>query len=208
VKIELNPARWFPAKASVLSTSVQTKMSTDMTSFGHPAAMISDPTISTSAKAVESSMSTVPVMPAPAPAPVAASKVNKLETFLSTAAKDVEKVLNVGINVVTAEQPLLNQLLPPQFSTAEGAATALIKNVMLHTEAKYAALGTNVPYAEKVAEVVAITGAALVQILAGIGVTAGQTELASLVTGATAFSSLQTSGLTTLKAPTASTETA
>lgn len=128
---------------------------------------------------------------------------NSFETFLSTAAKDIEKVLNVGINVATAEQPLINQLLPPQFATAENTATILIKNVMLTTEAKYAALGTNVSYVQKVAEVVAITGGALVQILAGVGVTAGQAELTSLVTGATAFSGLTTSGLTTLTPSTA-----
>lgn len=129
---------------------------------------------------------------------LASVKPNAFESFLSAAAKDIQKVLNVGINIATAEQPLINQLLPPQFATAEDAATALIKNVMLTTEAKYQALGTSVPYAQKVAEVVAITGAALIQILAGIGVTAGQTELTALVTGATSFSSLPTSGLTTL----------
>jgi hypothetical protein len=127
-------------------------------------------------------------------------KPNAFESFLSAAAKEIQKALNVGINIATAEQPLINQLLPPQFATAENAATALIKNVMLTTEAKYQALGTSVPYAQKVAEVVAITGAALIQILAGIGVTAGQTELTALVTGATSFSALPTTGLTTLSA--------
>lgn len=131
---------------------------------------------------------------------LAPSKPNAFESFLSAAAKDIQKALNVGINIATAEQPLINQLLPPQFATAENAATALIKNVMLTTEAKYQALGTSVPYAQKVAEVVAITGAALIQILAGIGVTAGQTELTALVTGATSFSALPTAGLTTLSA--------
>ena len=108
--------------------------------------------------------------------------------------------MNVGINIATAEQPLINQLLPPQFASAENAATALIKNVMLTTEAKYQAMGSAVPYPQKVAEVVAITGAALIQILAGIGVTAGQTELVALVTGATSFSVLPSAGLTTLNA--------
>lgn len=131
---------------------------------------------------------------------LAPGKPNAFESFLSAAAKDIQKALNVGINIATAEQPLINQLLPPQFATAENAATALIKNVMLTTEAKYQALGTSVPYAQKVAEVVAITGAALIQILAGIGVTAGQTELTALVTGATSFSALPTAGLTTLSA--------
>jgi hypothetical protein len=127
-------------------------------------------------------------------------KQNAFESFLSAAAKDIQKVLNVGINLATAEQPLINQLLPPQFATAENAATALIKNVMLTTEAKYQALGASVSYPQKVAEVVAITGAALIQILAGIGVTAGQTELTALVTGATSFSVLPSTGLTTLNA--------
>jgi hypothetical protein len=138
-------------------------------------------------------MATIPVTAAPV-------KQNAFESFLSAAAKDIQKVLNVGINLATAEQPLINQLLPPQFATAENAATALIKNVMLTTEAKYQALGTSVSYPQKVAEVVAITGAALIQILAGIGVTAGQTELTALVTGATSFSVLPTTGLTTLNA--------
>lgn len=138
-------------------------------------------------------MATIPVK-------VAQGKQNGFESFLSAAARDIEKVLNVGINIATAEQPLINQLLPPQFATAENAATALIKNVMLTTEAKYQALGATVSYPQKVAEVVAITGAALIHILAGIGVTAGQTELTALVTGATSFSALSTAGLTTLKA--------
>jgi hypothetical protein len=138
-------------------------------------------------------MSTIPVT-------VTQGKQNAFESFLSAAAKDIEKILNVGVNIATAEQPLINQLLPPQFATAENAATALIKNVMLTTEAKYQALGATLSYPQKVAEVVAITGAALIQILAGIGVTAGQTELTALVTGATSFSILPTAGLTTLSA--------
>jgi len=138
-------------------------------------------------------MATIPVK-------VTQAKQNGFESFLSAAAKDIEKILNVGINIATAEQPLINQLLPPQFATAENAATALIKNVMLTTEAKYQALGSTVSYPQKVAEVVAITGAALIQILAGIGVTAGQADLTALVTGATSFSVLPTAGLTTLSA--------
>jgi hypothetical protein len=138
-------------------------------------------------------MATIPVK-------VTQEKQNGFESFLSAAAKDIEKVLNVGINIVSAEQPLINQLLPPQFASAENAATALIKNVMLTTEAKYQALGSTVSYPQKVAEVVAITGAALIQILAGIGVAAGQAELTALVTGATSFSVLPTAGLTTLNA--------
>lgn len=137
-------------------------------------------------------MATVPVTPE--------TTKQKIESFISTAAKDVVKAINVGINITVAEQPLLNQILPPQYTAAETAATTLIKNVMLSTEAKYAALGTSVSYAQKVAEVVAITAPALIQILAGIGVTAGQSELTTLATGATAFAALQTSGLTSLSA--------
>lgn len=138
---------------------------------------------------------------------VAAPKENGFETFLSKAATDVEKVINASINVVTAEQPLLNQILPPQYTTAETAATALIKNVMLTVEAKYAAIGTTVSFAQRVAEVVAITAPALVQILAGIGVTAGSSELTTLATGALAFGNLQTTGITTLAATTAAVAT-
>lgn len=134
---------------------------------------------------------------------VAAPTENKFESFISTAAKDVVKGINVAINIAEAEQPLLNQILPANFATAESAATTLIKNVMLQTEAKYAGIGKSVSYSQKVAEVVAITGGALAQILLGIGVTASQSELTTLVTGATAFGNLQTSGLTTLAATSA-----
>ena len=51
-------------------------------------------------------MATIPVK-------VTQGKQNGFESFLSAAAKDIEKVLNVGINIATAEQPLINQLLPP-----------------------------------------------------------------------------------------------
>jgi hypothetical protein len=132
--------------------------------------------------------------------PVVPAKLNGFQTFLSKAATDVVKVINAEINIVTAEQPLLNQILPPAYSAAETAATALIKNVMLQTEAKYAAMGTTVSFEEKVADVVEITAPALIQILAGIGVTAGQSELTTLASGALAFGNLQTSGLTTLAA--------
>jgi hypothetical protein len=149
--------------------------------------------------AVQPATATEEIHMATAPV-VAAPTENKFETFLSTAAKDIEKGLNAAINITEAEQPLLNQILPANFATAESAATTLIKNVMLQTEAKYAAIGTTVSYGQKVAEVVAITGGALAQILLSIGVTAGQSELTTLVTGATAFGNLQTSGLTTLTA--------
>lgn len=130
--------------------------------------------------------------------PVVTPKPNALQTFLNKAAADLQKFINVGINVAVQEQPLLNQILPPQFATAESAATTLIKNVALQTEAKYAALGTTISAPQRDAEVLAITAGALAQILLGIGVTAGETELTALVTGATAFSSLTTTGLTTL----------
>lgn len=125
---------------------------------------------------------------------------NKFETFISTAAKDIVKVDNAIINIVTAEQPMLNQILPPQFATTETAVNTLFKNTMLTVEAKYAAINPDATFSQKVADVVAITAPAAIQLLANIGVSAGQAELTTLVTGATAFGNLPTSGLTTLTA--------
>jgi hypothetical protein len=144
--------------------------------------------------AEETTMSTAAVTPA--------VTENKFETFLSKAATDIVKVDNAIINVITAEQPLLNQILPPQYATTESAINTLFKNTMLEVEAKYAAINPTATFAQKIADVVAITAPAVIQMLAGIGVTAGQSELTALATGATAFSSLQTSGLATLTATT------
>lgn len=163
-------------------------------------------------------MSTTAVIPAistttaTAPAGVAASAgtENKFETFLSTAAKDIVKFNNAVVNIVTAEQPLLNQLLPPQYATTEAAVNALFRNTLLEVEAGYATINPSATFAQKIARVVAITAPAVTQLLLNIGVSAGQAQLTQLATGATAFANLQTTGLTTLTAlpaPTATTAT-
>lgn len=128
----------------------------------------------------------------------AARAENKFETFLTTAAKDVVKFNNALINIVNAEQPLLNQVLPPQYAQVEIAVNTLFKNTMLEVEAGYATINPTATFADKVARVVAITAPAAIQLLASIGVTAGQSELTALATGANSFAALQTSGITTL----------
>lgn len=143
-------------------------------------------------------------------APVAAAPAteNKFETFLSTAAKDIVKFNNAVVNIVTAEQPLLNQILPPQYAATEAAVNALYRNMLLEVEAGYATINPGLTYAQKIARVVAITAPAVTQMLLNIGVQAGQQQLTQLATGATAFANLQTTGLTTLSALPAPTATA
>lgn len=138
--------------------------------------------------------------PAAVAAPATPATENKFETFLSTAAKDIVKFNNALVNIVTAEQPLLNQILPPQYASTEAAINTLFRNMLLEVEAGYATINPGMTYAQKIARVVAITAPAVTQMLLNIGVSAGQTQLTQLATGATAFANLQITGLTTLSA--------
>lgn len=157
------------------------------------------PTAATTPATAATTSTSTGTTTAPAAAP---AKENKFETFISTAAKDVVKFNNALVNIVTAEQPLLNQILPPQYATTEAAVNELFRNTLLEVEAGYATINPSATYSEKIARVVAITAPAVVQLLANIGVQAGQAQLTTLATGATAFANLQTSGLTTLTAAT------
>jgi hypothetical protein len=129
---------------------------------------------------------------------------NEFETILTKVGKDIVKVENAISNVITMEKPVLTAYLPAATVSAIETVNTLFQNTMVTVEAKYAAIGaSSVSFAQKVAEVVAISGAAAASILGQAGYTVGTTQLQQIASGATAvYTILGTPGLTTLPAPT------
>jgi hypothetical protein len=135
---------------------------------------------------------------------------NEFETILTKVGKDIVKVENALSNVITMEKPVLTAYLPAATVNAIETVNTLFQNTMVTVEAKYAAIGaSSVSYAQKVLEVVAISGAAAASILTQAGYTVGTTQLQQIATGATTvYNILGTPGLTTLPAaPATSTAT-
>jgi hypothetical protein len=125
---------------------------------------------------------------------------NKFENILTGIGDFLQKAINVEINLVRAEEPLINQFLPAQFSTAIDTAESVAQATYLQIEAQEQTIGeSSSSYASKVAQVVALQGAGLAKILATAGLESGQSALTALVTGATSFA--QIGKLTTLTAP-------
>jgi hypothetical protein len=141
---------------------------------------------------------------------------NVFESVLTKIGKALLDIVNVGSNVFTAEQPLIDQLLPATISGPIDTVNTLFRNTMASVEAKYQAIGSSsVPFAQKVAEVVAISGAAATQILTQAGYTVGTADLSLIAEGATNVYNLLGTSLTaapvavaTPSAPTATAPTA
>lgn len=129
---------------------------------------------------------------------------NKFESILTGIGKFIQGVINAEINITIAEKPLIDQFLPANLSNAIDTAEQVALSTYLQIEAQEETIGASKsPYAAKVAQVIALQGAALAKILASAGLESGQAALQTLVTGATGFT--QIGKLTTLSAPAAST---
>ena len=147
-------------------------------------------------------MATAPVTPVV----VDPNRANKFESILTGIGDFLQKVINVDINLLTAEKPLIDQFLPAQFSTAIDTANSVALSSYLQIEAQEQTIGTSSSsYEAKVAQVLALQGAGLAKILATAGLESGQTALQALVTGATSFT--QIGKVTVLSAPTVSAAT-
>jgi hypothetical protein len=126
------------------------------------------------------------------------AKENKFESVLTKIGKAFLDVVNVGSNLAEAEQPLLDQLLPEAISSPIDTVNTLFRNTMASVEAKYQAIGSSdVTFAQKVAEVVAISGAAAAQILTQAGYTVTTETLSEIATGATNVYNLLGTSITT-----------
>jgi hypothetical protein len=137
---------------------------------------------------------------------------NEFETILTNVGKKIVQVENAISNVITMETPVINSYLSPATANAIETVNNLFRNTMVTVEAKYAAIGSsNVTFAQKVVEVVAISGAAAAMIMTSAGYTVGTTQLQQIAAGATqVYNILGTplASLTTLPAATTTTVTA
>lgn len=144
----------------------------------------------TPATPVGASMSTAPVT------------TNKFESILTGVGKFIQNMINAEINIAIAEKPLIYQFLPASMSSAIDTAEQVALTTYLQIEAQEQTIGaSSTAYAGKVAQVIALQGAALAKILASAGLESGQTALQTLVTGATGFT--QIGKITVLTAPAA-----
>lgn len=135
--------------------------------------------------------------------PTPAPKENKAESILTGIGKFIQGLVNAEINIAVAEKPLIDQFLPANISTAIDTAEQVALSTYLQIEAQEQQIGAaSSPYAEKVAQVVALQGAGLAKILLAAGLDAGQASLQALVTGATSFTQIPLTSVTTLQ-PTA-----
>lgn len=119
--------------------------------------------------------------PTPAPAP----KENKFESFLSKFGTFIKDFANVAVNVGEQELPVIVQLLPPAASAGVVALMNYAATQVAAVDAKYAAIGSsNIPFAAKVAEAVAVGGVGALAIAAQAGLKIDESNLNLLFSAA------------------------
>lgn len=127
-------------------------------------------------------VATVP--PAPVNTVAKVSGLQKFENVLTHIAGVLEKIQNGIVNVAEAEKPVIQQLLPSGLTVPLYAIIDHIAGQLASVDARYAAIGQQtVPYATKVAEVVATSGALYVSSLASGGISLGTMTINELVAG-------------------------
>jgi hypothetical protein len=148
--------------------------------------------------------SPAPASPAPtAPAPAKETAGQKIENFFSKFGQAIEKLANAAVNVAEQELPAIKPLLPPNLYSKIATMTAAAAQQVAAADAKYAAIGqSNVPYATKVAEAVAVGGTAVVALAAEAGLQI--TDLTGFFSAAGQMAqSLNLSGITAAPKPVA-----
>jgi hypothetical protein len=128
----------------------------------------------------------------------------KIENFFSKFAKIGQDVENAAVNIEVANQATLAKYLPAAIADPINAAFDRAQTTfaaMVATEQKIGA--EPIPYAEKVALIVAIQGQQITADLAAAGVAVAQDTLTTVVSAATAIGSLNLTNVTaTPTAPT------
>ncbi|MGC1784467.1 MAG: hypothetical protein WA708_18225 [Acidobacteriaceae bacterium] len=140
-------------------------------------------------------MSTQSVTTVPA-APV--KKENAFESFFTKFGDALKDIANVAVNVGEQEAAVIEPLLPPTAAAGFAKILSAAAAQVAAADAKYAAIGdSNVPYAVKVAEAVAVGGEGVLAIAAQEGFTVAQGEVSTLMSAAgTIASTLNFTGLT------------
>lgn len=139
--------------------------------------------------------------------PATPAKPNAFESFLTKFGDALKNIGNAATNIAVEELPVIDPLLPPALASEVNAVVGYAAQQVAAADAKYAAIGSsNVPYAVKVAEAVAVGGAGAIAIAAKGGLTldagqlgtffaaAGQIAAALNLSNLTATPTVQVSG--------------
>jgi hypothetical protein len=130
----------------------------------------------------------------------------KIENFFSKFARVAQNVENAAVNIEVNNQAVLSKYLPASVADPINAAfdrAASTFAAMVATEQKIG--GEPIPYAEKVALIVAIQGQQIAGDLAAAGVSIASDTLTTVVSAATAIGTLNLTNVTavpTAPAPT------
>lgn len=109
---------------------------------------------------------------------------NKFESLLETIGKGFMKGLNWAVTYAIPVEKLIALIFPAAApaAVATGTALSLIQTTVMEVEQKYAASGIQSGTgAQKAAEVLTITGPAVIALLAKEGITADSTYVQSLI---------------------------
>lgn len=135
---------------------------------------------------------------------------NGVETFFSKFGNVLKTIFNVSANIAEDTEPTIDSLLPVAYQAAYAKLVNAAATQVAAADAKYAAIGaSNVSFATKVAEAVAVGGEGVLAIAAQEGLTI-TTNLTTFFSAATTLTqSLSAVSLTAAPVvPAASTETA
>lgn len=120
---------------------------------------------------------------------------NKLIGFLEAIGKDFMKGLGFALKYIIPIGSLVTLIFPPAAAVVPevAAAATLIQNAVLLVEQKYAASGVqNGTGAQKSAEVLTLTEAAVVSLLKQAGITADTSYIQKLINAVVAILNVQT----------------
>jgi len=109
---------------------------------------------------------------------------NKFESLLETIGKGFIKGLNWAVTYAIPVEKLIALIFPAAApaAVATGTALSLIQTTVMEVEQKYAAAGIQSGTgAQKAAEVLTLTGPAVIALLAKEGITADSTYVQSLI---------------------------
>lgn len=135
---------------------------------------------------------------ATAPITIAPAKPNAFESFLSKFGTVLKNIANVAVNAGEQEAAVIEPLLPPAAANGLAKVLSAAASQVAAADAKYAAIGqSNVPYAVKVAEAVAVGGEGILALAAQAGLTIASGQLSTFIGAAgTIASTLNFTGLT------------
>jgi len=119
------------------------------------------------------------------PATPVAKKENKFESFLSKFGNVLKNIANVAVNVGEQEEAVIDPLLPPAAAAELNKIISAAASQVAAADVKYAAIGqSDVPYAVKVAEAVAVGGEGILALAAQNGFTIAEGQLSTFVAAA------------------------